>query len=82
MASLNLAPEELKQLELMRNRFHQLSSTLDTLMRDMYHSDPLPSGYVIFFTFLSLLPPSFLSSQIRLHPERIKAQTAANHTDS
>ncbi|KAM7194276.1 mediator of RNA polymerase II transcription subunit 8 [Naviculisporaceae sp. PSN 640] len=44
MASLNLAPEELKQLELMRNRFQQLSSTLNTLMRDVYHSDPLPSG--------------------------------------
>ncbi|KAM7224530.1 mediator of RNA polymerase II transcription subunit 8 [Rhypophila decipiens] len=44
MASLNLAPEELKQLEMMRNRFKQLSSSLDSLLRDVYNIQPLPSG--------------------------------------
>ena len=46
MASLNLAPEELKQLELMRNRFLQLTNSLNSLMRDVFSIHPLPSGYL------------------------------------
>ena len=44
MVSLNLAPEELKQLELMRNRFLQLTNSLNSLMRDVFSINPLPSG--------------------------------------
>ncbi|GAB1310198.1 mediator of RNA polymerase II transcription subunit 8 [Madurella fahalii] len=43
MASLNLAPEELKQLELLRNRFAQLTSSLQSLRANVINSNPLPS---------------------------------------
>ncbi|KAL2017672.1 hypothetical protein VTK56DRAFT_1886 [Thermocarpiscus australiensis] len=43
MASLNLAPEELKQLELMRNRFVQLTSSLSSLRASVINSNPLPT---------------------------------------
>ncbi|KAK3328920.1 mediator of RNA polymerase II transcription complex subunit 8-domain-containing protein [Apodospora peruviana] len=43
MASLNLAPEESKQIELLRNRFTQLTHSLESLLRDMYTIQPLPS---------------------------------------
>ncbi|KAK3337290.1 mediator complex, subunit Med8 [Cercophora scortea] len=43
MASLNLAPEELKQLEMMRNRYLQLNNSLDSLLQNVSTSQPLPS---------------------------------------
>ncbi|KXX83221.1 Mediator of RNA polymerase II transcription subunit 8 [Madurella mycetomatis] len=43
MASLNLAPEELKQLELLRNRFAQLTNSLQSLRANVINSNPLPS---------------------------------------
>ncbi|KAK0632091.1 mediator complex, subunit Med8 [Immersiella caudata] len=43
MTSLGLAPDELKQLDLIRNRFSQLSSTLISLQRDVNYANPLPS---------------------------------------
>jgi mediator of RNA polymerase II transcription subunit 8 len=42
MASLNMAPEELKQLELLRNRFAQLTSSLASLRANILNSNPLP----------------------------------------
>ncbi|KAK4238092.1 mediator of RNA polymerase II transcription complex subunit 8-domain-containing protein [Achaetomium macrosporum] len=44
MASLNMAPEELKQLELLRNRFAQLASSLASLRANILNSNPLPSS--------------------------------------
>ncbi|KAK1830374.1 mediator of RNA polymerase II transcription subunit 8 [Podospora conica] len=43
MASLGLAPDEFKQLELVRNRFAQLAESLKSIHSDIYHSNPLPS---------------------------------------
>ncbi|KAL2270994.1 hypothetical protein VTJ83DRAFT_365 [Remersonia thermophila] len=43
MASLNLTPDELKQLELLRNRFAQLTSSLTSLRGQVINSNPLPS---------------------------------------
>ncbi|KAL2180159.1 mediator of RNA polymerase II transcription complex subunit 8-domain-containing protein [Thermothelomyces heterothallicus CBS 202.75] len=43
MASLNMSPEELKQLELVRNRFAQLTSSLNSLRASVLNSNPLPS---------------------------------------
>ncbi|KAK4136651.1 hypothetical protein BT67DRAFT_398019 [Trichocladium antarcticum] len=43
MASLNLAPEQLKQLELVRNRFVQLTSSLSSLRANVLNSNPLPT---------------------------------------
>jgi len=43
MASLNLAPEELKQLELLRNRFAQLQSSLTSLAGNLIRTEPLPT---------------------------------------
>jgi hypothetical protein len=43
MASLNMSPEELKQLELLRNRFAQLSSSLTSLRAHVMNSNPLPT---------------------------------------
>ncbi|KAL2130396.1 hypothetical protein VTI74DRAFT_6524 [Chaetomium olivicolor] len=44
MTSLNLAPEELKQLELLRNRFAQLTSSLASLRARVINSNPLPTS--------------------------------------
>ena len=46
MASLGLAPDEFKQLDMVRNRFAQLAQSLNSLHNNIYHSDPLPSRYV------------------------------------
>lgn len=43
MASLGLAPDEFKQLEMVRNRFAQLAESLKSVHASVYHSDPLPS---------------------------------------
>lgn len=43
MASLNMTNEELKQLELLRNRFAQLTSSLASLRASVLNSNPLPS---------------------------------------
>jgi mediator of RNA polymerase II transcription subunit 8 len=43
MASLNLSPEEFKQLELVRNRFVQLTSSLSSLRTNVINSNPLPT---------------------------------------
>lgn len=43
MASLNLTPEELKQLELLRNRLSQLTSSLASLRGRVINSNPLPT---------------------------------------
>ncbi|KAK3341272.1 mediator complex, subunit Med8 [Lasiosphaeria hispida] len=43
MASLGLVPEELKQLDVMRNRFHQLASSLGSLRGTVFATQPLPS---------------------------------------
>jgi mediator of RNA polymerase II transcription subunit 8 len=43
MASLNMSPEELKQLELLRNRFAQLTSSLTSLRAHVMNSNPLPT---------------------------------------
>ena len=43
MASLNMSPEQLKQLELLRNRFAQLTSSIASLRTDVLNSNPLPS---------------------------------------
>ncbi|KAK4042235.1 mediator of RNA polymerase II transcription complex subunit 8-domain-containing protein [Parachaetomium inaequale] len=43
MASLNMSPEELKQLELLRNRFAQLTSSLTSLRASVMTTNPLPS---------------------------------------
>ncbi|KAL2261447.1 hypothetical protein VTK26DRAFT_4164 [Humicola hyalothermophila] len=43
MSSLNLAPEELKQLELVRNRLVQLTCSLSSLRANVLNSNPLPS---------------------------------------
>ncbi|KAJ4296968.1 mediator of RNA polymerase II transcription subunit 8 [Collariella sp. IMI 366227] len=44
MASLNLTPEELKQLELLRNRLSQLTSSLASLRGRVINSNPLPTS--------------------------------------
>ncbi|KAK3355132.1 mediator of RNA polymerase II transcription complex subunit 8-domain-containing protein [Neurospora tetraspora] len=41
--SLRLAPDEFKQLEVLRNRFHQLTHSLNSLFNDIQRSQPLPS---------------------------------------
>ncbi|KAK3398115.1 mediator of RNA polymerase II transcription complex subunit 8-domain-containing protein [Sordaria brevicollis] len=41
--SLRLAPDEFKQLEILRNRFHQLTHSLQSLFNDIQRSQPLPS---------------------------------------
>ncbi|KAK3904751.1 mediator of RNA polymerase II transcription subunit 8 [Staphylotrichum tortipilum] len=43
MASLNMAPEELKQLELLRSRFSQLTRSIQSLRQSVLNSNPLPS---------------------------------------
>ncbi|KAK4229096.1 mediator of RNA polymerase II transcription subunit 8 [Podospora fimiseda] len=43
MASLNLAQEELKQLEMVRNRLNQLFHSLDSLTQRLIQSNPLLS---------------------------------------
>ncbi|KAK3393707.1 mediator of RNA polymerase II transcription complex subunit 8-domain-containing protein [Podospora didyma] len=43
MASLNLSPEELKQLELVRNRTLQLTHSLVSLKTNVFNTHPLPS---------------------------------------
>ena len=43
MASLGLAADELKQLDMVRNRFVQVAKSLNSLHTNIYHSDPLPS---------------------------------------
>jgi mediator of RNA polymerase II transcription subunit 8 len=43
MASLNMTPEELKQLDLLRNRFSQLTNSLTSLQGTAMTSNPLPS---------------------------------------
>ncbi|KAK3984840.1 mediator of RNA polymerase II transcription subunit 8 [Cladorrhinum sp. PSN332] len=43
MASLNLAPEELKQVEMVRNRLNQLFHGLESLTQRLIHSTPLPT---------------------------------------
>lgn len=43
MASLNMTPEELKQLDLLRNRFSQLTNSLTSLQAAAMTSNPLPS---------------------------------------
>jgi mediator of RNA polymerase II transcription subunit 8 len=43
MTSLNMSPEELKQLELLRNRFAQLTSNLGSLRASVLNSNPLPT---------------------------------------
>jgi mediator of RNA polymerase II transcription subunit 8 len=46
MASLNMAPEELKQLELLRSRFSQLTRSIQSLRQSVLNSNPLPSRSV------------------------------------
>jgi len=46
MASLGLASDELKQLDLMRNRFSQLSNSLASLQKTVFSTQPLPSQFV------------------------------------
>ncbi|KAK3950937.1 mediator of RNA polymerase II transcription complex subunit 8-domain-containing protein [Pseudoneurospora amorphoporcata] len=41
--SLRLAPDEFKQLEVLRNRFHQLTHSLNSVFNDIQRSQPLPS---------------------------------------
>ncbi|KAK4100674.1 hypothetical protein N658DRAFT_516490 [Parathielavia hyrcaniae] len=43
MASLSMSPEELKQLELLRNRFAQLTSSLTSLRTHVMNSNLLPT---------------------------------------
>jgi mediator of RNA polymerase II transcription subunit 8, fungi type len=69
MASLGLAPDELKQLDLIRNRFSQLSSSLISLQRDVNYANPLPSRY-------ALPPPNFIFSILTLpHSESLQSST-------
>ncbi|KAK4160977.1 mediator of RNA polymerase II transcription subunit 8 [Cladorrhinum sp. PSN259] len=43
MAALNLAPEELKQLDMVRNRLSQLLHNTNSLLQRLAHSNPLPT---------------------------------------
>ncbi|KAI1815527.1 mediator of RNA polymerase II transcription complex subunit 8-domain-containing protein [Poronia punctata] len=43
MASLGLTPEELKAVEQTRQRLLHLSSSINSLKNDVYHSNPLPN---------------------------------------
>jgi mediator of RNA polymerase II transcription subunit 8 len=43
MASLNLAPEELRALESSRNRLFQLTNNLGSLRNGILNSNPLPT---------------------------------------
>ncbi|KAK3934943.1 mediator of RNA polymerase II transcription subunit 8 [Diplogelasinospora grovesii] len=79
MAALNLAPDELKQLELMRNRFFQLTNSLESLQNTVLGAKPLPSAeslqasaYILQQTLNSLQQllneNSDLFTRVAVHP--------------
>ncbi|KAK5663598.1 hypothetical protein OQA88_4029 [Cercophora sp. LCS_1] len=55
MSSLGLAQDELKQLDLMRNRFLQLASSLISLQKNVITTQPLPSRESLQASALILL---------------------------
>jgi uncharacterized coiled-coil protein SlyX len=43
MATLDMTGEEFKTLETMRQRLNNLTNSLESLRKDLYQSQPLPS---------------------------------------